>query len=185
MKSMLSTGLLLSYNLEDEFENETLKEIYRAFPIEISAEYALKIECRKENKFFMYSEYEIHFIDTEKEADITHMNLDENYSVCRTLMLLPDDVKRNLKAKLDNLLSNLCDEHVEDYDKKLLKSIRTSIFEESVNISSFATFMMNFIAKMKDEIITDLVEYLKMNAKEVEKIYKDVFIEEEEEKENV
>ena len=44
MRAILTNGLLLNYDISKDFENDFVKEIYKAIPIEITMDYHLEFK---------------------------------------------------------------------------------------------------------------------------------------------
>lgn len=181
MRATLSNGLLLNYDISKDFENDFVKEIYKAVPIEISMEYLLQFNILEDNQYTLGNGYIINFMDPEKEMYLNRMDSDSEYSLFRSLSTLPDEEKQNMKIQLDDELGFLCEEYVEEDARNILNTIKNTVFNEGeVDLTSFSTFIMNFMGTQKDKILTDLTNYLKSHVKEVEEIYYKVFINKEE-----
>lgn len=181
MRATLSNGLLLNYDISKDFENDFVKEIYKAVPIEISMEYLLQFNILEDNQYTLGNGYVINFMDPEKEMYLNRMDSDREYSLFRSLSTLPDEEKQNMKRQLDDELGFLCEEYVEEEARIILNTIKNTVFSEGeADLTSFSTFIMNFIGTQKDKILMDLTNYLKSHVKEVEEIYYKVFINKEE-----
>lgn len=181
MRATLSNGLLLNYDISKDFENDFVKEIYKAVPIEISMEYLLQFNILEDNQYTLGNEYIINFMDPEKEMYLNRMDSDSEYSLFRSLSTLPDEEKQNMKIQLDDELGFLCEEYVEEDARNILNTIKNTVFNEGeADLTSFSTFIMNFMGTQKDKILIDLTNYLKSHVKEVEEIYYKVFINKEE-----
>lgn len=181
MRATLSNGLLLNYDISKDFENDFVKEIYKAIPIEISMEYLLQFNILEDNQYTLGNGYIINFMDPEKEMYLNRMDSDREYSLFRSLSTLPDEEKQNMKRQLDDALGFLCEEYVEEEARNILNTIKNTVFNEGeTDLTSFSTFIMNFMGTQKDKILIDLTNYLKSHVKEVEEIYHKVFINKEE-----
>lgn len=181
MRAMLANGLLLNYDISKDFENDFVKEIYKAVPIEISMEYLLQFNILEDNQYTLGNGYIINFMDPEKEMYLNRMDSDSEYSLFRSLSTLPDEEKQNMKIQLDDELGFLCEEYVEEDARNILNTIENTVFSEGeADLTSFSTFIMNFMGTHKDKILMDLTNYLKSHVKEVEEIYYKVFINKEE-----
>ena len=185
MRATLSNGLLLNYDISKDFENEFVKEIYKAVPIEITMDYILQIHMLEDNQCALGNGYIINFMDPKKEMYLNRMDSDNEYSLFRSLSTLPDEEKQNMKRQLDDELGFLCEEYVEEDTRNILNSIKNSVFGEAeADLTYFSTFIMNFMGNQKDKILIDLANYLKSHVKGVEEIYHKVFINNKEEGEN-
>lgn len=181
MRAILTNGLLLNYDISKDFENDFIKEIYKAVPIEISMEYLLQFNILEDNQYTLGNGYIINFMDPEKEMYLNRMDSDREYSLFRSLSTLPDEEKQNMKRQLDDELGFLCEEYVEEDARNILNTIKNTVFNEGeADLTSFSTFIMNFMGTQKDKILIDLTNYLKSHVKEVEEIYYKVFINKEE-----
>ena len=181
MRATLSNGLLLNYDISKDFEDDFVKEIYKAVPIEISMEYLLQFNILEDNQYTLGNGYVINFMDPEKEMYLNRMDSDREYSLFRSLSTLPDEEKQNMKRQLDDELGFLCEEYVGEDARNILNTIKNTIFnEDEADLTSFSTFIMNFMGTQKDKILIDLTNYLKSHVKEVEEIYYKVFINKEE-----
>lgn len=181
MIATLSNGLLLNYDISKDFEDDFVKEIYKAVPIEISMEYLLQFNILEDNQYTLGNGYVINFMDPEKEMYLNRMDSDREYSLFRSLSTLPDEEKQNMKRQLDDELGFLCEEYVGEDARNILNTIKNTIFNEGeADLTSFSTFIMNFMGTQKDKILIDLTNYLKSHVKEVEEIYYKVFINKEE-----
>ena len=181
MRATLSNGLLLNYDISKDFENDFVKEIYKAIPIEITMEYLLQFNILEDNQYTLGNGYVINFMDPEKEMYLNRMDSDREYSLFRSLSTLPDEEKQNMKRQLDDELGFLCEEYVGEDTRNILNTIKNTIFnEDEADLTSFSTFIMNFMGTQKDKILIDLTNYLKSHVKEVEEIYYKVFINKEE-----
>lgn len=181
MRAILTNGLLLNYDISKDFENDFVKEIYKAIPIEITMDYHLEFNILEDNQYTLGNGYIINFMDPEKEIYLNRMDSDSEYSLFRSLSTLPDEEKQNMKRQLDDELGFLCEEYVEEDTRNILNAIKNTVFNEGeADLTSFSTFIMNFIGTQKDKILMDLTNYLKSHVKEVEEIYYKVFINKEE-----
>ena len=181
MRAILSNGLLLNYDISKDFENDFVKEIYKAVPIEITMDYHLEFNILEDNQYTLGNGYIINFMDPEKEIYLNRMDSDSEYSLFRSLSTLPDEEKQNMKRQLDDELGFLCEKYVEEDTRNILNSIKNTVFGEGeVYLTSFSSFIMNFMGTQKDKILIDLTNYLKSHVKEVEEIYYKVFINKEE-----
>ena len=181
MRAILTNGLLLNYDISKDFENDFVKEIYKAVPIEITMDYLLEFNMLEDNQCTIGNRYRINFMDPEKEIYLNRMDSDSEYSLFRSLSTLPDEEKQNMKRQLDDELGFLCEEYVEEDTRNILNAIKITVFGEGeVYLTSFSTFIMNFMETQKDKILIDLTNYLKSHVKEVEEIYYKVFINKEE-----
>lgn len=181
MRAILTNGLLLNYDISKDFENDFVKEIYKAVPIEITMDYHLEFNILEDNQYTLGNGYIINFMDPEKEIYLNRMDSESEYSLFRSLSTLPDEEKQNMKRQLDDELGFLCEEYVEEDTRDILNAIKITAFGEGeVYLTSFSSFIMNFMGTQKDKILMDLVNYLKSHVKEVEEIYYKVFINKEE-----
>ena len=181
MRAILTNGLLLNYDISKDFENDFVKEIYKAVPIEITMDYLLEFNMLEDNQCTIGNRYRINFMDPEKEIYLNRMDSDSEYSLFRSLSTLPDEEKQNMKRQLDDELGFLCEEYVEEDTRNILNAIKITVFGEGeVYLTSFSTFIMDFMGTQKDKILMDLTNYLKSHVKEVEEIYYKVFINKEE-----
>ena len=181
MRATLTNGLLLNYDISKDFENDFVKEIYKAIPIEITMDYHLEFNILEDNQYTLGNGYIINFMDPEKEIYLNRMDSDSEYSLFRSLSTLPDEEKQNMKRQLDDELGFLCEEYVEEDTRNILNAIKNTVFGEGeADLTSFSTFIMNFMGTQKDKILIDLTNYLKSHVKEVEEIYYKVFINKEE-----
>lgn len=181
MRAILTNGLLLNYDISKDFENDFIKEIYKAVPIEITMDYHLEFNMLEDNQCTIGNGYRINFMDPEKEIYLNRMDSDSEYSLFRSLSTLPDEEKQNMKRQLDDELGFLCEEYVEEDTRNILNAIKITVFGEGeVYLTSFSSFIMNFMETQKDKILMDLTNYLKSHVKEVEEIYYKVFINKEE-----
>lgn len=181
MRAILTNGLLLNYDISKDFENDFVKEIYKAIPIEITMDYHLEFNILEDNQYTLGNGYIINFMDPEKEIYLNRMDSDSEYSLFRSLSTLPDEEKQNMKRQLDDELGFLCEEYVEEDTRNILNAIKITVFGEGeVYLTSFSTFIMDFMGTQKDKILMDLTNYLKTHVKEVEEIYYKVFINKEE-----
>ena len=181
MRAILTNGLLLNYDISKDFENDFVKEIYKAVPIEITMDYHLEFNILEDNQYTLGNGYRINFMDPEKEIYLNRMDSDSEYSLFRSLSTLPDEEKQNMKRQLDDELGFLCEEYVEEDTRNILNAIKITVFGEGeVYLTSFSTFIMDFMGTQKDKILMDLTNYLKTHVKEVEEIYYKVFINKEE-----
>ena len=181
VRAILTNGLLLNYDISKDFENDFVKEIYKAVPIEITMDYLLEFNILEDNQCTIGNRYRINFMDPEKEIYLNRMDSDSEYSLFRSLSTLPDEEKQNMKRQLDDELGFLCEEYVEEDTRNILNAIKITVFGEGeVYLTSFSTFIMNFMETQKDKILMDLTNYLKSHVKEVEEIYYKVFINKEE-----
>lgn len=181
MKATLANGLSLNHDISKDFENDFLKEIYKAVPIEITMDYKLGLSISKENRYKLWNEYIINFMDLKKEMYLNRMDPDSEYSLFRSLSTLPDEERENMKKQLDEELGFLCEKYVEAETEAILKSIANTTFENGVvEMTSISSFLMDFVGKQKDNILFSLTNFLKSHVKEVEKIYYKVFIDNEE-----
>ena len=181
MRAILTSGLLLNYDISKDFENDFVKEIYKAVPIEITMDYHLEINILEGNQCMLGNGYRINFMDPEKEIYLNRMDSDSEYSLFRSLSTLPDEEKQNMKRQLDDELGFLCEEYVGEDTRNILNAIKNTVFGEGeTDLTSFSTFIMNFMGTQKDKILLDLTNYLKSHVKEVEEIYYKVFINKEE-----
>lgn len=181
MRAILTNGLLLNYDISKDFENDFVKEIYKAVPIEITMDYHLEFNILEDNQYTLGNGYIINFMDPEKEIYLNRMDSESEYSLFRSLSTLPDEEKQNMKRQLDDELGFLCEEYVEEDTRNILNAIKITAFGEGeVYLTSFSSFIMNFMGTQKDKILMDLVNYLKSHVKEVEEIYYKVFINKEE-----
>ena len=181
MRAILTNGLLLNYDISKDFENDFVKEIYKAVPIEITMDYHLEFNILEDNQYTLGNGYIINFMDPEKEIYLNRMDSESEYSLFRSLSTLPDEEKQNMKRQLDDELGFLCEEYVEEDARDILNAIKITAFGEGeVYLTSFSSFIMNFMGTQKDKILMDLVNYLKSHVKEVEEIYYKVFINKEE-----
>ena len=181
MRATLTNGLLLNYDISKDFENDFVKEIYKAVPIEITMDYLLEFNMLEDNQCTIGNRYRINFMDPEKEIYLNRMDSDSEYSLFRSLSTLPDEEKQNMKRQLDDELGFLCEEYVEEDTRNILNAIKITVFGEGeVYLTSFSSFIMNFMETQKDKILMDLTNYLKSHVKEVEEIYYKVFINKEE-----
>lgn len=181
MRAILTNGLLLNYDISKDFENDFVKEIYKAIPIEITMDYHLEFNILEDNQYTLGNGYRINFMDPEKEIYLNRMDSDSEYSLFRSLSTLPDEEKQNMKRQLDDELGFLCEEYVEEDTRNILNAIKITVFGEGeVYLTSFSTFIMDFMGTQKDKILMDLTNYLKTHVKEVEEIYYKVFINKEE-----
>lgn len=181
VRAILTNGLLLNYDISKDFENDFVKEIYKAIPIEITMDYHLGFNILEDNQYTLGNGYIINFMDPEKEIYLNRMDSDSEYSLFRSLSTLPDEEKQNVKRQLDDELGFLCEEYVEEDARNILNVIKNTVFSEGeADLTSFSTFIMNFMGTQKDKILMDLTNYLKSHVKEVEEIYYKVFINKEE-----
>lgn len=181
MRAILTSGLLLNYDISKDFENDFVKEIYKAVPIEITMDYLLEFNILEDNQCTIGNRYRINFMDPEKEIYLNRMDSDSEYSLFRSLSTLPDEEKQNMKRQLDDELGFLCEEYVGEDTRNILNAIKNTVFGEGeTDLTSFSTFIMNFMGTQKDKILMDLTNYLKLHVKEVEEIYYKVFINKEE-----
>lgn len=181
MRAILTSGLLLNYDISKDFENDFVKEIYKAVPIEITMDYHLEFNILEDNQYTLGNGYIINFMDPEKEIYLNRMDSESEYSLFRSLSTLPDEEKQNMKRQLDDELGFLCEEYVEEDTRNILNAIKITAFGEGeVYLTSFSSFIMNFMGTQKDKILMDLTDYLKSHVKEVEEIYYKVFINKEE-----
>ena len=181
MRATLTNGILLNYDISKDFENDFVKEIYKAVPIEITMDYHLEFNILEDNQYTLGNGYIINFMDPEKEIYLNRMDSDSEYSLFRSLSTLPDEEKQNMKRQLDDELGFLCEEYVEEDTRNILNAIKNTVFGEGeADLTSFSTFIMNFMGAQKDKILMDLTNYLKSHVKEVEEIYYKVFINKEE-----
>lgn len=182
MRAILTSGLLLNHDISKDFENDFVKEIYKAVPIEITMDYYLEFSILEDNQCMLGNGYRINFMDPEKEIYLNRMDSDSEYSLFRSLSTLPDEEKQNMKRQLDDELGFLCEEYVKEDTRNILNAIKNTVFGEGeANLTSFSTFIMNyFMGTQKDKILLDLTNYLKSHVKEVEEIYYKVFINKEE-----
>lgn len=159
------------YDLSSKFEDKQIQSIYNMFPFVINMNLSITETMNEKGMVEIETDYTINFFSNHSET-IKKEEID--YDIYRALVTMQVSQReiffKSLEEKVDKYIK---DNLTETFNTIIREKLQGCIGTVCV---SFPQTFFEILLKMKLGLITASAEYIMENAKDIEEIYRKVFI---------